>query len=64
MEIKIKVTFTDYDNVVKAKLFYINGWYDLMNKCLHNQITENQILKVEKHLEADDINTIDTTKIN
>ena len=64
MEIKIKVTFIDYDNVVKAKILYINGWYDLMNKCSYNQISENQILKVEKNLDADDINTIDTTKIN
>jgi hypothetical protein len=64
MDIKVKVTFTDYTNVVKAKILYINGWYDLMNKCLSNQINENQLLKVEKHLEADDINTIDTTKTN
>jgi len=61
MRIKIKVTYSDYSGIIKASIFYINGWYELQSSLSLNSINEMGVLKIEKVIEADEANTIDTT---
>jgi len=58
---KIKVTYIDFNGLVKAKIINSYGWYSIINEISTFSIFENQIIKIEKILEADLENIEDLT---
>jgi len=61
MRKKIKVTYNEY-GTVKAKILYINGWWNFANDLSALSIQADNIIKVEVLLEAEPENITDTTK--
>lgn len=63
MNQKVKITYFDLGmNCMMAKIVMICGWYDLQNQMMNNGIQETSVLKVEVIVEADPMNTEDTTE--
>lgn len=61
-EIKLKITYFDYSNVIVAKIINIDGWFELMTIFQKNAINDNGIIKIERVLDANSLNVIDTTE--
>lgn len=58
--IKIKVTYTS-GSMIMACIMNISGWYDLPTQLSNNSIMDYDVLKIEKVIQADPVNTMDTT---
>lgn len=59
MEIKVKITYLDFYQTsrVCAKIIVLFGWYELSSKLSMFGISDNQIIKIERVLEASDEDT-------
>jgi len=61
--IKIKITYNDLGKI-KAKIINIFSWYDLTNDVSKYNIYIDQIIKIERIMEADEKDIEDLTKNN
>jgi hypothetical protein len=59
---KMKITYTDFNNEVKAKIINSYGWYNIYTEIQAYSIYENQIIKIEKVFEASVLDTEDLTQ--
>lgn len=61
---KVKITYINYNGVALAKIVKICSWYEVSNAISNLGVSDYQVMKVERVIEADSIDIIDTTNEN
>ena len=63
MNKKIKITYFPVGNqIVEAKIIFLDGWYNLQHLLGMNGIPEEGVIKIELVLDASNENVFDTTE--
>jgi len=58
---KVKITYSEY-GIVKAKIINTAGFFNIGNDLSMNSITDSEVIKIERILEADENNIEDLTQ--
>lgn len=58
---KIKVTIFEYGQT-RAVILNIYDWYNVMNDILNQGIQLDNVIKIERLMDAEDVNTEDRTQ--